>query len=71
MPYYGRAEALSAVVRQDEAAGGTRHRSGEVRQDKILSRQMDQGISGLDGEHPRLVHIAPDMVGASYTRILL
>ena len=51
------------------AAAG--HRGGRRRPDPLRPRALDQGVPRLDGEHPRLVHLAPDLVGPPHPGVLL
>ena len=62
---------LHAVVREDEAAGREGHGRGERRPHPVRSRQLEQDVLQLDGEHPRLVHFAPALVGPSHSGVAL
>ena len=67
----GRAAGFQAVVRQDEAPGRKSHRGGGERADRIHPRQLDQDLLRVDVQHPRLVHLAPALVGPSHPRMAL
>ena len=58
-----------AVVHQDQAAGRPRHRSRGERRDHDRSGKLSPDLSELDEKHPRLVHLAPVVVGTSHSRV--
>ena len=62
---------LDAVVREREADRRSRDRSGEGRPHAILPGELGEDLFQLDGKHPRLVHLAPALVGASHPRVAL
>ncbi len=41
------------------------------RQDPLRSRRSRSRVLPVDGEHPRLVHLAPALVGPSHSRVAL
>ena len=53
-----------AVVREDEAAGGAGHRGGPEGRNAHRPGPVGKDLFRLDGEHPRLVHLAAALVGA-------
>ena len=67
----GRAAAFDAVVHQDQAAGRPRDGSGGERRDYHCSGKLQADLSELDAQHPRLVHLAPVVVGASHSGVAL
>ena len=67
-----RAASLAAMVRQDSTAGRQGHRRGEEKaHDPVHAGDVREDLPELDGEHPRLVHLAPALVGASHSRVAL
>ena len=66
-----RAAPVDAVVREDPAAGRPRHRSGGAGRDQVRSRELHQDLFRVDAQHPRLVHLAPVVVGTSHSRVAL
>jgi valyl-tRNA synthetase len=60
---YSRAVGLRAVVRADEAVGRTGPGGGAPGADPVFPRALHQGLSQLAGEHQRLVHFPPTLVG--------
>ena len=65
-----RAVCLRAVVREDEAAGraGACRRRCDRDSIRFIPERWTRTLSRLDGEHPRLVHLAPDSGGATGSR---
>ena len=66
-----RAAGLDAMVRQDEAAGREGHRGGGERAHRVRARRPCAGVLSVDEQHPRLVHFAPAVVGASHSGLAL
>ena len=58
-----RADDLDAVVREDEAAGQAGDRGGGAGEDQVRPRELVEDLLPLDEQHPRLVHLAPALVG--------
>mmetsp|Transcript_13803 Transcript_13803/g.44230 ORF Transcript_13803/g.44230 Transcript_13803/m.44230 type:complete len:323 (+) Transcript_13803:822-1790(+) len=58
-----RAARLDAVVRQDEGDGGQGARGGAVGRDQDPARALREGLLQLARKHPRLVRLAPALVG--------
>ena len=56
---------------QDPAAGRSRYRSCRERRDQVRSRELHQDLLRVDAQHPRLVHLAPAVVGTSHSRVAL
>ncbi len=71
MPHRGRALALRPVVRRHEAFGRARYRSGPRRPSDVPSKALGERLLPLDGEHPRLVHLSPAVVGPPDPGLLL
>ena len=70
------AAAFDAVVRQDPAAGRQGHRGRQARRagqqgHSLYARDVREDLPELDGEHPRLVHLAATLVGPSHPRVAL
>ena len=68
---HGRAAGLHAVVREDQASGRKGHRGGGNRPHPVRPGQLDQDLLRVDVQHPRLVHLAPALVGPSHSRVAL
>ena len=66
-----RAARLHAVVRAHQAAGRKSHRRGGNRPHPVHPRKLDQDLLRVDVQHPRLVHLAPALVGPSHSRLAL
>ena len=66
-----RAEGFASVVRQNGAACASRDRRSARRQDKVRPREIREKLFPLDGEYPRLVHLASALVGTPHPRVLL
>ncbi len=49
----------------------TGHRGGEGRPHPLRAGALREGLPELDGEHPRLVRLAPALVGPSHPRLVL
>ena len=60
-----------AVVRAGQAAGREGARGGARRPHDVPSEVLGEHLFQLDGEHSRLVHLAPAMVGPSHPRVLV
>ncbi len=54
-----------------EAAGRTRHRGRGKRRDPHHSGKLARSLFQLDAQHPRLVHLAPAVVGPSNSGVAL
>ena len=67
----GRAAPLRAVVHQNPAAGAKGNRSRRERRDHDRPRELQTDLSELDEQHPRLVHLAPVVVGTSHSGLAL
>ncbi len=67
----GRAAAFDAVVHQDRAAGRACDRGGGERRDHDCPGELQADLFELDAQHPRLVHLAPVVVGASDSGVAL
>ena len=67
----GRAAAFDAVVHQDQADGGASGRSGGEGRDHDCPGKLPDDLFELDAQHPRLVHLAPAVVGASHSGVAL
>ncbi len=63
LPQPHRAAGPAAVVAGDGGARGARDRRGQGRPSPLHARALRARLPRLDGEHPRLVHLAPDLVG--------
>ena len=61
--------AFRAVVHQDQAAGRPRDRGRGERRDHDRPGKLSPDLSELDEEHPRLVHLAPVVVGTSHSGV--
>ncbi len=66
-----RADDLHAVVRPHGPAGGARARRRARGQDPDHPRGVGQDLRALDDQHPRLVHLAPALVGPPHPRLAL
>ncbi len=71
-----RAAPFHAMVRQDSAARGQGDRGSEAGRgwqqgDPHHPRTIRKGLPRLDGQHPRLVHLAAAVVGPSHSRLAL
>ena len=66
-----RAAAFDAVVREDSAAGRPRHRGRGERRHQVRPRELRQDVLRVDAQHPRLVHLAPVVVGTSHSGVAL
>ena len=60
------AAAVAPVVREDGAPGRARPRRGGGRAHPLRARELDQDLLRMDAQHPRLVHLAPALVGPSH-----
>ena len=67
----GRAAAVDPVVRAHRAAGGTGARGRGRGRHPLRARQLDPYLQRLDDQHPRLVHLAPALVGAPHSGLVL
>ena len=65
------AAGLQAMVDEDEAAGRARDQGGGRRPHHLRSRQLVEDLFRVDVQHPRLVHLAPALVGPSHSRVVL
>ena len=63
LPQPHRAARHAAVVAGDGGARGACDRRGQGRASPLHARALRARLPRLDGEHPRLVHLAPDLVG--------
>ena len=63
------ADHLRPVVREDEASGRGSHPGRQGRGDQVRPRAVQQDLSQLDGECPRLVHFPSAVVGSSDSRM--
>ena len=59
------------MVRKHQAAGGEGHRSGGIRPHRVHSGELVEDLFRVDEQHPRLVHLAPVVVGASHSGMAL
>ena len=66
-----RAAGLEAVVDEDEAAGRAGHQGGGGRQHHVRSGELVEDLFRVDVQHPRLVHLAAAVVGASDSGVAL
>ena len=66
-----RAAHLHAVVRQDQTARREGHRRRRERRNWLRSGELDQDLLRVDVQHPRLVHLAPALVGPPHPRLAL
>ena len=71
LPDGGGALALPAVVREDAAPGRAGHPGGGDGADPDHPRAMGEDLLRVDAEHPRLVHLAADLVGAPDSGLVL
>ena len=71
LPHGHRAVALGPVVRRHEAARRAGDRSGPRRSHHVPPEALGERLLPLDGEHPRLVHLAPAVVGSPHPGLLL
>ena len=67
----GGADRLGAVVGERRPAGGAGDRGGARRPHRVRAEALRAHLPALDGEHPRLVHQPPDLVGPSHPRLVL
>ena len=65
------AHGEQAVVREDGASGGPGHRGRARRAYPVRARAFRQALLQLDGEHARLVHQPPALVGPPHPGLLL
>ncbi len=65
LPLQERHRALSfmAVVRPDQAAGRRGHPGRRERRDPVHPAELDEDLLRVDVQYPRLVHLAPALVG--------
>ena len=66
-----RAAPLLAVVRADQAAGRRGHPRRRGRRDRVHPGELGQDLLRLDVQHPRLVHLAPALVGPPHPGLVL
>ena len=66
-----RAVPVGAMVRAHGAAGGAGHRGGAQRPPAPVPGALGRRLPALDGEHPRLVHQPPAVVGPPHSRLVL
>ncbi len=71
LPQPHRAARRAAVVAGDGGARGARDRRGEGGARPLHARALRARLPRLDGERPRLVHLAPDLVGAPHPGLVL
>ena len=71
LPHRHRAVALGPVVRRHEAARRAGDRGGPRRSRDLPPQALGERLLPLDGEHPRLVHLAPAVVGSPHPGLLL
>ena len=64
-----RAVLVGAVVRESPAAGRAGDAGRSRRHRPLRSRRVGEDVLRLDGEHPRLVHLAPTLVGSPDSRL--
>ncbi len=67
----GGAAPVSAVVREDRAAGQAGHRGGGAGPHQVRPRVVDEHLLPVDAQHPRLVRQPPAVVGPPDPRLLL
>ena len=65
-----RAAPVVAVVHEDERDGSARPRSCRRRHDKVRSREIQEHLPPLDGGCPRLVYLAPALVGPPHSGLV-
>jgi valyl-tRNA synthetase len=56
---------------QDQAAGRAGHRGGGIGPHRVHSGQLVQDVLRVDVQHPRLVHLAPALVGPPHSGVAL
>ena len=67
-----RADGFRAVVCEDGAAGQAGHRvRRRTASVKLCARALREDLYQLDGEHPRLVHLPPALVGSPHPGVVL
>ena len=66
----GGAAAQRAVVGEDAAAGRAGHRRRARRRHRNRAAALRARLQPLDGEHPRLVHQPPALVGPPHPRLV-
>ena len=71
LPQPHRAARRPAVVAGDGGARRARDRRGEGGARPLHARALRARLPRLDGERPRLVHLAPDLVGAPHPGLVL
>src|ERR1039458_4584149 len=59
------------LLEYNQAAGRKSHRSGGERPHRNRPGQLEQDLLRMDVQHPRLVHLAPALVGPSRARLAL
>ena len=71
-PQQRRARALAhrSVVREDRAAGRTRHRGRRRGPHPLRTGKLDQDLLPVDAQHPGLVHQPAAVVGPPHTRLV-
>ena len=71
LPDGGRAAGVDPVVRPDQAVGRARDCRGRGRPHPLRAGELGPHLLRVDDQHPRLVHLAPALVGAPYSRVVL
>ena len=71
LPDGGRAAGVDPVVRPDQAVGRARDCRGRGRPHPLRARELGPHLLRVDDQHPRLVHLAPALVGAPGARLVL
>ena len=67
----GGADRLGAVVGERRPARRAGNRGGARRPHRVRAEALRTHLPALDGEHPRLVHQPPDLVGPPHPRLVL
>ena len=71
LPEHHRAAPLVAVVRPHQAARRRGHPRRRGRLDRIHPGELGQDLFRMDVQHPRLVHLAPALVGPPHPGLVL
>src|SRR6185437_6869012 len=67
----GGAAGFEAVVCADEVTRGKSHSGGRRKAHRNYPRELGQDLERVDAQYPRLVCIAPALVGASDSGLVL
>ena len=71
LPHDHRADGLQAMVCEDGAAGQAGCRVRQKRRGSLCAGALREELHDVDGEHPRLVHLPPALVGPPHPGVVL